>query len=114
VILVVIFVVISLKGATGMGRRSSWNGGSFGGSGRRGGSGIGDVVLPMIIGGIIGSMGSGGSGSGGGDSGGGGGDGGWGGFGGGGDFGGGGAGGDCDTMIQEQLKDLMICRSDAR
>jgi uncharacterized protein len=91
---IIIFISIfsRLTGGRG-GGRSSWNGGGFGGAGgRRGdGSGLGGSILPVIIGGIIGSLGSGGgSGGGGGDSGGGGG---WGGFGGGGDFGGGGAGG---------------------
>jgi uncharacterized protein len=102
VIIVFIFIVSGLSGgAAAAARRSSWSGGGFGGSGgkRKGGTGsdIADAALPMIIGGILGSLGSGsssgsssssdwGSSSGGGND--------WGGFGGGGDFGGGGAGGD--------------------
>lgn len=100
IIAFIIFIfVMSAVSRAGKNRRSSWNGGGFGGSGKRKGDG-GDSVMPWIIGGIIGSLlsggGSGGSSGGGSDwgdsSGGGGGD--WGGFGGGGDFGGGGAGGD--------------------
>lgn len=101
IIAFIIFIfVISAVSQAGKTRRSSWNGGGFGGSGKgKGGSDGGDSVWPWIIGGVIGSLISGGSGSSGGSDwgssggdGGGGGD--WGGFGGGGDFGGGGAGGD--------------------
>jgi uncharacterized protein len=101
IIAFIIFIfVISAVSRGGKNRRSSWNGGGFGGSGKRKGGSDGDSVMPWIIGGVIGSLlsggGSGGSSGGGSDwgdsSGGGGGD--WGGFGGGGDFGGGGAGGD--------------------
>jgi uncharacterized protein len=91
-VIIFIFLISALTRGRGAGRRSSWNGGSFGGAGGRRGSGV-DAALPWIIGGIIGSLGSGGGGSGGGGSSGGGGGGDWGGFGGGGDFGGGGAGG---------------------
>ncbi len=97
IIAIIIFIFVAAsRSAAASGGRSSWNGGSFGGAGGRGG--VVDSVLPMVIGGIIGSLLSGGrGGSGGGSDWGGGSDGGgggWGGFGGGGDFGGGGAGGD--------------------
>ncbi len=97
VIIVFIFIVSGLSRGTKGGKRSSWSGGGFGGAGGRGGSGLADAALPLLIGSILGSLGSGGSSSsgsssdwGGSSGGGGGGD--WGGFGGGGDFGGGGGG----------------------
>jgi uncharacterized protein len=99
-VLIIIFVIVSFSGAAAArsATRSSWRGGGFGGAGGRKttAESVASSALPWVIGGILGSMGSGGSSSGGssdwGGSSGGGGD--FGGFGGGGDFGGGGAGGD--------------------
>lgn len=91
IIAAVLLIIILSRGGGKNSRdkndRDRWGGGGFGGGGS---------ALPWIVGGILGSGGSGSSsgGWGGGSSDWGGSSGGWGGFGGGGDFGGGGAGGD--------------------